>query len=679
MEKGKFSQPRNRFEKDFPAPKPKPADPAKLPPEFTLSEDAIVNAPIPPADGMAEIRPAPRPAPTDAEPEEWEDADPTFFERVSAFVSENRKPVLVGVCALALILVVGIIAAVLLGGSADPYDGKILNNVTVAGVHVGGMTREEAENAVKNAVGSSFSDTDMVVKMPEETIRLTPADTGANLDITAAVKAAYEYGRTGTDAERQAAYQASQTGNHTVGLLPFLNLDQQFVRQALETYGQTHGSTLTQSAYEMDGVMPELAQEKFDEKAPCQTLVITIGTPGMGIDIERVFTDVLDAYSLCVFLVEVPEAPADSEPAPLDMDAIYQEFYVEPVDSTLDMQNFKTIPGSYGYDFDLEAAKLLVEEAEFGSTIGIPMRYITPNILEDDVLFRDVLGSCETKHTNNENRNTNLKLACKALNGMILQPGEEFSYNNALGKRTAEKGYKLAQAINGGEMVDTIGGGICQGSSTLYYCTLLADLEIVSRTNHSFPSSYIDYGMDATVSWGSPDFKFKNNTAYPIKIEAEVSGGYVKIKILGTDERDYYVRMEYEITGMESPKTVYEEHEAADGYKDGQVLKKGVKGVYVKTYKCKYDKATDKLISREFEDRSTYKKVDEVVVKLIGQPTEPPTEPSVPTDPTAPPTESTAPPTESTAPPTESTAPPPESTAPPTDPPAPPADGGADA
>ena len=124
----------------------------------------------------------------------------------------------------------------------------------------------------------------------------------------------------------------------------------------------------------------------------------------------------------------------------------------------------------------------------------------------------------------------------------MLNPGETFSYNATLGERTTGKGYKSAPAYSGDDLVNQVGGGICQVSSTLYCSTLLADLENVSRTNHRIPVNYINYGMDATVSWRSPDFKFRNNTNYPIQLEASVSGGYVNVQILGTDEKDYYVK-----------------------------------------------------------------------------------------------------------------------------------------
>ena len=200
--------------------------------------------------------------------------------------------------------------------------------------------------------------------------------------------------------------------------------------------------------------------------------------------------------------------------------------------------------------------------------------------------------------------------------------------------------------------MNQVGGGICQVSSTLYCSTLLADLEIVSRTNHGFPVNYINYGMDATVSWRSPDFKFRNNTNYPIKIEASVSGGYVNVQILGTDEKDYYIEMSYVVSETYKPETEYKDFKPdnPEGYKNGDVIEEGTTGYLVKTYKSKYDKATGVLISKDFVANSRYKTVNKVVAR-VEEPTEPTTVPTTPS--TAPSTEpATTPTAPSTTPPT---------------------------
>ena len=140
-------------------------------------------------------------------------------------------------------------------------------------------------------------------------------------------------------------------------------------------------------------------------------------------------------------------------------------------------------------------------------------------------------------------RKNNVKLSGDKCNGVILLPGEEFSYNNVVGKRTKENGFGEAAAYLNGETVQEVGGGICQTSSTLYNAVLYANLKITERTNHTFVSGYVPIGRDATVSWGGPDFKFKNDQAYPIKIIASYENSRLTTKILGTNVNNVLVEL----------------------------------------------------------------------------------------------------------------------------------------
>jgi vancomycin resistance protein YoaR len=134
----------------------------------------------------------------------------------------------------------------------------------------------------------------------------------------------------------------------------------------------------------------------------------------------------------------------------------------------------------------------------------------------------------------NPNRDENIRLICKALNGMVLNPGETFSFNRYVGERTEARGYKPAGGIiNGILEEDIVGGGICQPNTTLYHAVVKADLEIVERHPHSWPSTYVPIGQDATVSWGGPDFKFRNNTNYPIAIVAWYSKPNIVFQVYG--------------------------------------------------------------------------------------------------------------------------------------------------
>ena len=351
-------------------------------------------------------------------------------------------------------------------------------------------------------------------------------------------------------------------------------------------------------------------------------LTITLGKPQYGLDTEILYQQVLEAYNSGIMTVE--GTCSQLEPEMPDLDALYAQSYVAPVDAAMDPETFEITPETYGYHFDLEGAKASLAQSGYGQCLQFAFVKIPPAVTAQDLsskLFCDVLGSAQTpyKGKDTNNRNTNLAIACEAINGLVLLPGESFSYNDTLGERTADKGYKEAPSYVGGLTVDTLGGGICQVSSTLYYSTLFADLEILERHNHGYISDYIDMGMDATVTWDGADLRFSNNTNYPIRIEAWRAEGYVNVRILGTDERDYYIKMTYKVVESTPYDTVYEEMPADNekGYKDGDVIVTPYKGYIVRAYKEKYSKATDELISRELESYNVYKKRDKVICRIV--------------------------------------------------------------
>ena len=154
--------------------------------------------------------------------------------------------------------------------------------------------------------------------------------------------------------------------------------------------------------------------------------------------------------------------------------------------------------------------------------------------------FPNLLGSWSTEYVNNPDRTTNLKLAANKIDGTVVMPGEIFSYNKVVGKRTIAAGYKNAAIYQDGEVTDGLGGGICQISTTLYNAAIDAGMLIEERRNHMFVPSYADAGKDATVVSGSTDFKFENRRAYPIKIETSVKNGVAKVKIYGLRTNEDY-------------------------------------------------------------------------------------------------------------------------------------------
>lgn len=669
MGKGKFSSPRPYREEDRqieqayrqvtgqePLPKPNPAedellrslpvDPAPSP-EVDISallqgtdtlESPSAGTPEPPRPQKS-FFPEEQPMTEDPLPEAdgedaWEEEDKTFLvklldfgQKVMDFCVENKKIALIALCAAALLIIVSVIS-VFFASASDPYDHKILSNIYVAGVNVGGMTKKEAVSAVKQSSDIRYARDPMVVLLAGSELRLSAAEIDPKLNVKAAVNAAYDFGRTGTNAEKQQAYESSLSESYYVPLARFLTINERRIREALDSYAEAAGNTITQTQYGLEGVQPPLSADKFDKNTPCQTLVITMGTPGIQFDTDDVLAQILEAYSRFAFEVTIENLESTVLPDPLDLDAVYQEFYIAPTDATVAPNGREPIPAIYGYGFDLEKAKEMLAQAEYGEVLQIPMEYIEPDILENELQFLDILGEYRTSHAGEENRTNNLRLACQALNGVTLEPGATFSFNDTLGQRTTEKGYRYAYADPNSDEDQIVGGGITQVASTLYYCALLSDLEITARKNQTYPVSYIDYGMDADIRWNNTDLKFKNNTDRPIKIEAEVSGKSVDIRILGTDQRSYYVKLESRIQNTYVPDTEYEEMEPDNhnGYQDGDVLQKGRNGFHIKTFMLKYDRQTNELVSRDAIADSRYQAVNEIVVRITEEETTEPTE-----------------------------------------------------
>ena len=572
-------------------------------------------------------------------------------ETESPTISRNRMITAIALCALGLMILIGVIVGIVAMGRSGADDGKILNNVTVVGVNIGGLTPQQAEEAVRRVTDLTYSREDMVIRLPDGEFRLTPAETGAALDVAALVQAAYDYGRSGTPAENKLAYNQSLTGAHTISALPYLTLDRDFIRQSLETWFAELNGSYTPASYTLEGEAPKLNGADFDEKAPCQTLVLYTGTPGRHVNTQKLYNDILDAYSFNIFLVEVVPGETGEEPEALDLDAIFEELHQEPVDAVMDPGTFEVTEETYGYTFDLDKAKRMLSHLSYGEELRVEMKYITPEVLREDLeelLYRDMLGSCETSFQKNTERDANLKLAVKALNGLVIDPGEEFSFNETLRDQTGSDSYKNALCSAHDEETQ-LGGGICQVATALYRCVLLGDLRVTERNAHSHQPDFGDPGMDAMVNGGNKDFCFLNTTSYPIRIEAEISGGRIQIRLLGTDEKDYFIRLEHKVDSTTSFKTRTEEYEEdnSDGYKEGDVVISGLKGSTVSTYRCKFSKDTGKQTTKDLIDTTVYKSRDEVVAKILPKPTTEPseetTEPTETSEPTEAAEESTAP------------------------------------
>ena len=224
-----------------------------------------------------------------------------------------------------------------------------------------------------------------------------------------------------------------------------------------------------------------------------------------------------------------------------------------------------------------------------------------------------LISSYTTSTTSNKNRNTNISLSAQAINGTTVLPGETFSFNAATGERTAEKGYKPATAISGGATRDEIGGGVCQTSSTLFNAVARANLEIVDRSPHAWPSSYVEKGFDATVNWPDLDFKFKNNTDWPIFIIAAYANQKVSASVYGMSLGvDTSIDLE-SITTRTLPQPEGTNYVINTALNVGESKKTvtGRKGYVVETWKVWYQGKRE--VRRELLFTSTYKAYQETI------------------------------------------------------------------
>lgn len=281
--------------------------------------------------------------------------------------------------------------------------------------------------------------------------------------------------------------------------------------------------------------------------------------------------------------------------------------YIKPVNASISRVNNKFVvtAGENGRKLDLDATypalKKLLDEKNAG-TVELIFESIKPLYNEDAFdNVKDVLGSFTTKfNANNPDRNTNIINAAQKINNCVVYPSEIFSTNDALKPFTFKNGYKNAPVIVGGEIVDDLGGGICQVSTALYNAVLFSELTVTQRQNHSLKVGYVDYGYDATLAGDYIDFKFKNSTKSPILIESIINSNSLTIKIYGAESRSSSRKIKFENALVETIQPPAETIIYTDELKEGekQIVKQSKKGYRYKLYKIVYEngKQTDKVL-----------------------------------------------------------------------------------
>lgn len=389
----------------------------------------------------------------------------------------------------------------------------------------------------------------------------------------------------------------------------YLEPDETVFRQKLSELAQTFSRPAQDTSY-------EVGQDSLTVTRELDGLAVTEA------DLEQPIREALSSEADGAVYVDAAILPAQALSAQDIHDAVAGSMKNAGYDAATD----SITPEQAGAEFDVAEAQSLLDAASPGETVEIPADIQQPHVTAaelKDVLFRDVLGQCRTHVSGTSARINNVKLSAAVCNGVVLNTGDVFSYNATTGQRTTAKGYQAAPAYVGGETVDEVGGGVCQTSSTIYYACLRANLEITERYAHRYVPAYIDWGMDATVSWGGPDYKFTNNTDYPIKIVATYSGGYLTVKILGTNVDGTYVKMTNEVLSKTNWETVYKDDETLPAGTE-KVTTTPYTGYKVKSYRNVYS-ADGKLISSTYEATSDYKVRNKVISRGPALPEQPET------------------------------------------------------
>ena len=473
------------------------------------------------------------------------------------------------------------------------HGNTIQSGVFIKDVNVSGLTKEEAKQAVQNKLSEQMKD-HVILKHNNNEYYLAIEQIESSFDLDSATNYAYDISKKGNFFKDSIEYLKVVSNKLIID--PKITYNEEGLDKYISDLETQLPEQVIQSSYYIDD----------------ESLIITSGKEGVGIvknELKRMIIDALQDISYSNRYVDIPtytKAPDD-----INIDEIYQE----PVNASFTKEPYSVTPQINGVDLkiSLEEAKNMLNEKkdEYEIPLKISEPEVTNNMLGMEA-FPDLLATFSTKYAaSNTNRTTNLKLAAAKIDGYVLMPGETFSYNKVVGERTIAAGYKEAAIYSDGQVTNGLGGGICQISSTLYNSVIFANLDIVSRRNHMFIPSYVTGGRDATVVYGSTDFKFKNSREYPVKITASVSGGIAKISIYGLREDiEYDISIEAETVKTINYSTIYQKNSS---YRSGAVIQSGAKGSVVQSYKVY--RLNGEVVKREKLYRDTYNAMNRIIAK----------------------------------------------------------------
>ena len=475
---------------------------------------------------------------------------------------------------------------------------NIMSGISINNIDISGLSKEEVKAKVENVFNEKLNK-EIKVTYGEYESTINPTVIEAKFNVDEIIEQAYQIGRKGNIIQNNY--------NILKALIMKENLECNVSINESET-----NKLINDISLNLPGALVESSYYIEDDN-----LIITKGKEGLVINSEKLLKLIYEKLNNNNINQEYIEIPVEiKQPQKIDLQKIHDEIYKEPENAYYNKEPFEIHAETYGVDFDIDEAKKIIEKEE-KDEYSITLKITKPEITINDIgteAFPDMLSTFTTKYDRtNINRTTNLQLAINKINGVVLMPDEEFSYNKIVGERTIAAGYKDAKIYSNGEVVDGLGGGICQISSTLYNTVLLANLEITERRNHQFITSYLPAGRDATVVYGSQDFKFKNNRKYPVKIEATLNSGIAKISLYGVkEENDYTVTFETKTISAIPYKTKYiEDNSLEEGVE--KIQQKGTNGLVTETYKIL--SLNGAVVSKTLLSKDTYNAMQRVVVK----------------------------------------------------------------
>ena len=509
----------------------------------------------------------------------------------------KNKKLLIILILVIIFFILSIIFSLLNFGS-----NKIISGVYIANTDISKMTKENASNLLKKIANEKNNEIILEYKAEDEEYekKLDLSILNIDFNLDNAINSAYNIGRNGNIFQSNFEIAKTIFFKETINLN--ISLDEKMLNTIISDISSNLPNKLIQSGYYIED----------------KNLVITKGSSGVIVDKDSLIkkiTDYIQDFSQTNTTLSIPVKFV--EPDIIDIDKIHAEIHKEAKNAYFEEDPFKVYPEVKGVDFDVDKAKKILNEHSDNTEFSIELKYTNPKTTLKNLkinLFPDELSTFFTQYDEkNKDRNTNLKIAAAKIDGTILSPGEEFSYNKIVGARSIEAGYKEAKIYQNGKVVDGLGGGICQISSTLYNAVVLANLDVTERFNHQFITSYVKPGYDATVAYGSKDLKFKNNRTYPIRIDVYVSNGMATVDIYGIKEKqEKEVSIEVETVSTIPYETKYITDSSLTSGEE-KLKQRGADGVIVNSYKITKENGT--IISKELLSKDTYKPLERIIAK----------------------------------------------------------------